>query len=347
MASVSNGSNERDEEKDIVPFDDVTKNTAPAIPAEEPHDFPDGGIRAWSVVLGTYHLIIGGGTVLVVCLFMLSLAQPEHFYQFFLAHGMGVGIATGMAHVPSMAVVSHYFHRRRAVAMGIASTGSALGGALHPIMLNKLFYGRAGFHGGVRASAGMCLALYVIGLRQIAILNGTNAFGRFLPNMIVHRAGILNVIIICEFIASLLVFCTLGVKTASGTIVFTIFYGFFSGAFLGLLAPMIASSATNQAEIGARMGICLAFTDGRDVPRMYPNKLYLNRLTPAQYLPTHVLNKPIIIKVLTTKKQSTMSRNLIGGAGKGYIFPSFPSSQYLSQSVWKDNKVPPLLSVTT
>ncbi|KAG5644970.1 hypothetical protein DXG03_007342 [Asterophora parasitica] len=48
--------------------------------------------------------------------------------------------------------------------MAVATTGSAVGGAVHPIMLNKLFYGSAGFHGGVRASAGLCCGLLFLGL---------------------------------------------------------------------------------------------------------------------------------------------------------------------------------------
>jgi len=37
--------------------------------------------------------------------------------------------------------------------MGIVSAGSAIGAALHPIMLNHLFHGPLGFHNGVRVSA--------------------------------------------------------------------------------------------------------------------------------------------------------------------------------------------------
>ncbi|KAH0578601.1 hypothetical protein H2248_003741 [Termitomyces sp. 'cryptogamus'] len=111
-----------------------------------------------------YHLMIGGSLLFVFCLFMLSLTHAGQYYQVFLSHGLGVGIATGLSYVPGMAVLSQYFERRRPIAMGIATTGSAVGGVLHPIMLNKLFYGPAGFHGGVRASAGLCLGLLAIAL---------------------------------------------------------------------------------------------------------------------------------------------------------------------------------------
>ncbi|KAG5635890.1 hypothetical protein H0H81_009751, partial [Sphagnurus paluster] len=97
-----------------------------------------------------------------------SNTRPDVFrFQVFLTHGLGVGVAIGISYVPGMAVLGQYFHRRRALAMGIATTGSAAGGVIHPIMLNKLFYGSVGFHGGVRASAGLCLGLLAIALPLI------------------------------------------------------------------------------------------------------------------------------------------------------------------------------------
>ncbi|KAG6861148.1 hypothetical protein C0995_003416 [Termitomyces sp. Mi166 len=231
----------------------------------------------------------------------------------FLSHGLGVGIATGLSYVPGMAVLSQFFHRRRVIAMGIATTGSAVGGALHPIMLNKLFYGPAGFHGGVRTSAGLCLGLLAIALLllrprfrpkkshistarvfkdflrdppyvimvcgttvtytglyfpifflqlnaikiginatlafyTIAILNGASVFGRIFPNMLVNYVGIFNMVIMCTTITGILVFCPLAIKDVAGTMIFSIMYGFFSGA------------SRNNSEIGARLGICFAFT---------------------------------------------------------------------------------------
>ncbi|KAG2109860.1 major facilitator superfamily domain-containing protein [Suillus discolor] len=86
-------------------------------------------------------------------LFMLSLTKPDGYYQIFLSQGIGHGIAIGLTNVPSIAIVSHHFQRRRAVAMGIVVAGSSLGAILHPIMLNNLINGRLGFANGVRASA--------------------------------------------------------------------------------------------------------------------------------------------------------------------------------------------------
>lgn len=80
----------------------------------------------------------------------------------FLSQGFGVGLAIGMTYIPSLGVISHYFQRRRALVMGIAASGSSLGGVIHPIMLNKLFHGPSGFQKGVRYSAAMNLILLFI-----------------------------------------------------------------------------------------------------------------------------------------------------------------------------------------
>ncbi|KAF8152955.1 major facilitator superfamily domain-containing protein [Crassisporium funariophilum] len=276
--------------------------------------------------LQVYHLMIGGSILLVFSLFMISISKPEHYYQVFLAQGLGVGIAAGIMYIPAIGVVSHYFQRRRALAIGIATSGSAVGGAIHPIMLNAWFHGPLGFHSGVKASAGLVAGLLVISLLlmkpryppnakkaastlsnmrnflqdmpyvfmivgtalvlaglyypifflqlnaikngidphlafyTIAILNGASVLGRVIPNMLVYKVGAFNVVIPCVFVASILVFCTLSVKDAPGTLVFAILYGFFSGSYASLLAPMIGSLADNDREIGARMGVCFTFT---------------------------------------------------------------------------------------
>lgn len=74
---------------------------------------------------------------------MISISQPEHFYQvrstfppisqflnktlqIFLPQGLGLGVATGIMYIPAIGVVSHYFQKRRALAIGIATSVSGL-----------------------------------------------------------------------------------------------------------------------------------------------------------------------------------------------------------------------------
>jgi MFS family permease len=73
-----------------------------------------------------------------------------------------MGIGSGILYIPSMAIVSHYFVKRRALAMTIVASGASLGAVVHPIMLNNMLAGRLGFGNAVRASAGLVTGLLFI-----------------------------------------------------------------------------------------------------------------------------------------------------------------------------------------
>ena len=62
-------------------------------------------------------------------------------------------------YVPSMAVLSHHFKRRRTIVMSIVSSGTALGGIANTIMLNQLLNGPIGFKTGVRISGAFITVL--------------------------------------------------------------------------------------------------------------------------------------------------------------------------------------------
>ncbi|KAI0737615.1 major facilitator superfamily domain-containing protein [Daedaleopsis nitida] len=101
-----------------------------------------------------YHLLYGGSLLLSVSLFMHSLAKPDAYCQIFLSQGIGAGIGAGLTYIPSMAVISQHFHKRRALAMSIASSGSSLGSIVHPLMLNNMLNNPSmGFAIAVRADA--------------------------------------------------------------------------------------------------------------------------------------------------------------------------------------------------
>ncbi|KIK99138.1 hypothetical protein PAXRUDRAFT_132730 [Paxillus rubicundulus Ve08.2h10] len=109
-----------------------------------------------------YHLLCGASALQAVSLFMLSLAHPNNYYQIFLAQGIGSGCAVGLLYIPSMAVVSHYFNKRREQVMTFVASGAYLGAVVHPIMLNNTINGQLGFARGVRASAGLVSGLLLV-----------------------------------------------------------------------------------------------------------------------------------------------------------------------------------------
>ncbi|KIM69509.1 hypothetical protein SCLCIDRAFT_102575 [Scleroderma citrinum Foug A] len=106
-----------------------------------------------------YPIFIGGAVLQCFSLFMLSLARPGSYYQIFLAQGIGSGLAQGVMYVPSYAILSQHFRRRRALVMSVVASGASLGGIVHTLMLNKLINGPIGFKTGVRISAGFVTVL--------------------------------------------------------------------------------------------------------------------------------------------------------------------------------------------
>ena len=69
-------------------------------------------------------LLITGTIVTVLGVMMLSLASE--YYQVLLAQGVCVGIGSAMLYVPSISLVASRLERRRALAVFVATSGTAV-----------------------------------------------------------------------------------------------------------------------------------------------------------------------------------------------------------------------------
>ncbi|PPQ75778.1 hypothetical protein CVT24_002639 [Panaeolus cyanescens] len=89
---------------------------------------------------GYFHALeITGSIIFVFSLFMLSLAQPQKYYQIFLSQAVGLGIGLGLTFVPAASIAVHHFKRRKALATGVALSGSSLGAVVFPILIKWVF----------------------------------------------------------------------------------------------------------------------------------------------------------------------------------------------------------------
>ncbi|KAJ7596021.1 major facilitator superfamily domain-containing protein [Mycena floridula] len=111
-----------------------------------------------------HHSVISGAVLYLFSLFMLSLAKPDHYVQNFLAQGCGMGIGMGLMFLPCLSLTSHYFRRRRSLAMGCVVAGSSVGAVLYPILLNNLFgkMTKHSFGSGVRAMGYLDLGVLLL-----------------------------------------------------------------------------------------------------------------------------------------------------------------------------------------
>ncbi|KAF7289008.1 MFS general substrate transporter [Mycena indigotica] len=107
------------------------------------------------------HMMVGGSIVYVVSYLLLSLAKPHHYYQNFLAQGIGMGLGMGILFLPCISIAAHYFKRRRGLAVGIILSGAPIGAVVYPLILNHTFP-RWGFGWAVRTVAFLDLALLIM-----------------------------------------------------------------------------------------------------------------------------------------------------------------------------------------
>ncbi|KAF1359331.1 MFS general substrate transporter [Lizonia empirigonia] len=68
---------------------------------------------------------------------VFTMAESTKLWQLFLSQGVCLGIANGLQFCPSMALVSTYFVKRRAFALGITSLGTCTGGVVFPIVVQQ------------------------------------------------------------------------------------------------------------------------------------------------------------------------------------------------------------------
>jgi hypothetical protein len=81
-------------------------------------------------------LLIVGGFLVVFGYMMLSLCTT--LWQCILAQGFCIGIGGGLLFVPSVAILPTYFRRRLGLAVGLAASGSSMGGMLLSLTLQTL-----------------------------------------------------------------------------------------------------------------------------------------------------------------------------------------------------------------
>ncbi|KAK3372745.1 major facilitator superfamily transporter monocarboxylate [Podospora didyma] len=104
-------------------------------------------------------LLVTGSFLIVFGFMMLSICTT--YWQALLAQGFCVGIGAGLIFVPSLAVLPAYFSTRLGLAIGLAASGSSLGGIIYPFVFYRLL-GQVGFPWAVRAVAFIALGTLLI-----------------------------------------------------------------------------------------------------------------------------------------------------------------------------------------
>ncbi|KAH8672891.1 major facilitator superfamily domain-containing protein [Tricladium varicosporioides] len=120
--------------------------------------FFDRGYLRTLIQLGSFLVVFGT--------MMVSLCT--HYWQVFLAQGIVVGLGLGCLFLPSVAVLAHYFAKKKSAALGIASAGGSLGGIVYPIVFQEL-QPRVGFPWAMRIMGFMILATMIFPLCTLSV----------------------------------------------------------------------------------------------------------------------------------------------------------------------------------
>lgn len=86
---------------------------------------------------GYFKLTWGTGAVVtMIGIFMTSLCTE--YWQLFLAQGLCLGIGSGLMFCPTISLTATYFSRNRGLALAVGATGSATGGIIFPVTVQRL-----------------------------------------------------------------------------------------------------------------------------------------------------------------------------------------------------------------
>ncbi|KKK26608.1 hypothetical protein ARAM_005858 [Aspergillus rambellii] len=129
-----------------------------------------GTIQSWLLIIGGlfsgplfdlgYYktMIITGSFLSVVGIMMLSLATE--YYQILLSQGICTGLGFGLLYVPSITLVTRSFVRKRALALGVSTSGAPAGGVIYTLMFEQLLP-KVGFAWTVRIMGFVMLFLFI------------------------------------------------------------------------------------------------------------------------------------------------------------------------------------------
>ncbi|EXJ56611.1 hypothetical protein A1O7_06955 [Cladophialophora yegresii CBS 114405] len=89
----------------------------------------------------------------------------------------------------------------------------------------------------------------------LPVLNAASILGRLIPCFVADYTGPLNVAVPSLFIASLLVYVWIPLRTIGPLLTITVLYGFFSGAVIAITPAVVASLTEDLTSFGGRMGV--------------------------------------------------------------------------------------------
>ncbi|KAG2039270.1 MFS general substrate transporter [Suillus americanus] len=95
---------------------------------------------------------------------------------------------------------------------------------------------------------------------SLVIMNAACIIGRCTAGIIPAYTGLLNLLIASSAACGVIIISMIALSDISGVVVIGVGYGYFSGVYIAVLVPLVTMLTPDLSELGARVGICFAFT---------------------------------------------------------------------------------------
>jgi len=112
------------------------------------------------------YLIFAGAALSTFGAFMLSVSTK--YWEIFLSQGLCIGIGCGMLFIPSMALISRSFVKKRSIAVGCTTCGAPIGGILYTVLF-QVCLPKLGFAWTARVLAFFMLGSYCIAIPLLLV----------------------------------------------------------------------------------------------------------------------------------------------------------------------------------
>jgi len=219
---------------------------------------------------------ITAGTVMLSVAYVASGAS-DTIWQFAVAYGL-IGLGSSATFAPVMADISHWFTRRRGIAVAVASCGSYLAGTVWPPIV-QYFIATAGWrytHIGIGLFCAVTmLPLTFLALRPRApvgetittgriaeepsLMLGLGVISRLVCGLIADRIGGLKTLFLVSTLQAVTVLPYAMFNGLTSLYVMSAAYGLFQGGLIPMYA-IVVREYFSPREAGARVGIVVGAT---------------------------------------------------------------------------------------
>ncbi|KAJ7652944.1 MFS general substrate transporter [Mycena rosella] len=89
--------------------------------------------------IGHFRIPFATGSILIITGTFL-IPECKLYWHFILCQGFMIGLGCGLTYSNAGTIITHWWKRRRGLAFGVASSGSAIGGIFFPIVMRQLLH---------------------------------------------------------------------------------------------------------------------------------------------------------------------------------------------------------------